>query len=379
MARNLLPSPNNLFTERLHRLRRLSRGQSCGGTLLTDTHTISYLTGYQGFSPLEREVYLLVDTRHVHLFTDGRYTEALRTAAPHITTIESTATSPFRKNLEAVLRKQKITVLGYEEDNLTAREFKEISRLTKLMPLDLRSLRLIKSPEEVALIRKACRIGEAAIVELFKNIPENTHESELAQTLEILIKKQNADISFPTIVAFGKNAALPHHLTGDTKLKKRDVVLVDFGVRYQGYSSDTTRTIFVGEPENIQIAAYEATFLAQKAAISYIKGCLANQKPVSGQEADNKARQVILTAGFPTIPHALGHGIGLAVHEAPALSPRSQDILTEGMVFSIEPGIYLPGKFGIRIEDLFAIQNGKLIQLTSPISKHIGSQSTLEK
>ena len=187
---------------------------------------------------------------------------------------------------------------------------------------------------------------------------------------------QGAQVAFPSIVAFGENAAIPHHMTGDTRLNKIDVVLIDFGARWKGYNSDCTRTHFVGKVPKKWKKIYETVKASQQAAIDYIskqyqtehqvtkQTSRSNKKAIELSDVDKVARNYITTRGYPTIPHSLGHGIGLEVHESPSLSPQSKDILQDGMVFSIEPGIYLPGEMGVRIEDLATIQNGKLLLLT---------------
>lgn len=207
-------------------------------------------------------------------------------------------------------------------------------------------------------------------------------EKEVARKMELYAKEKDADMSFPTIVAFGPHAAIPHHHTSDQRLKDHDCILLDFGVRYQEYCSDMTRTIFLGEPTDEQKNVYETVLAAQQKSVEYISKALASchseqseesRDPSANRPLDNRphaaiadrvARKYIESQGFASIPHSLGHGIGLEVHEAPSLSPSSEDTLVDGMVFSIEPGIYLNGKFGVRIEDLFTIQNGKLCQLT---------------
>lgn len=153
--------------------------------------------------------------------------------------------------------------------------------------------------------------------------------------------------------------------------------MFDFGVKYNNYCSDMTRTIFFGKATAEQKKMYEIVLKAQQSAIQqYNNEAMKQSKFVYAKNLDNTARSYIIEHGYPSIPHGLGHGIGLELHEAPRLSPTSQEILFEGMVFSIEPGIYLPDRFGIRIEDLFAIENGKLIQLTKSSQKLIEVEIT---
>lgn len=194
-------------------------------------------------------------------------------------------------------------------------------------------------------------------------------EKEIALEMEMYIRKQGGMLSFPTIVAFRENSAVPHHMTNGKRLKSNDIVLLDFGIEIDNYCSDMTRTIFIGEPTAEQKKVYQTVIEAQEKAVSYLTSNLvprlSNSQILKTSSVDKAARDYIVTRGYPSIPHSLGHGIGIEVHEAPTLSPRSEETFSNGMVFSIEPGIYLPGKFGVRIEDLFAIQNGNLLQLTN--------------
>ncbi|HSA83841.1 MAG TPA: M24 family metallopeptidase, partial [Patescibacteria group bacterium] len=255
--------------------------------------------------------------------------------------------------------------------------------------LSLASLRITKTPEEIAKIKKACEIGDKAFSYILEQIKPEMTELQIAALLEIFIKTHGAEISFPSIVAFEENAAIPHHKTGNKKLKINNLILIDFGVKYNNYCSDMTRTIFFGKPKNEQKQAYETVLKAQQNAIQYYTREIKRTKNVTASQLDKVAREHIISQGYPSIPHSLGHGIGLQVHEAPRLSPTSKETLAEGMVFSIEPGIYLPALpvrqaggrqvspgFGIRIEDLFAIQNNKLIQLTKSQQKLLEVDTT---
>ncbi|MBI2334310.1 M24 family metallopeptidase, partial [Candidatus Daviesbacteria bacterium] len=162
--------------------------------------------------------------------------------------------------------------------------------------------------------------------------------------------------------AFGKNSSIPHHQTGDKRLTINDkLILLDFGVKLNGYCSDMTRTIFFGKPSEKQRKIYETVLEAQKIAIRFIN----SGKKIKAKDVDKVAREYIKSMGFPDIPHSLGHGVGLEVHEHPYLSSKSKEELKEGMVFSIEPGIYIPDFGGVRIEDLFVLENRNLRQLTT--------------
>ncbi|MCR4305907.1 MAG: M24 family metallopeptidase, partial [Candidatus Daviesbacteria bacterium] len=185
------------------------------------------------------------------------------------------------------------------------------------------------------------------------------------------IRTKGAVISFPTIAAFGKNSSIPHHQTGNTKLgpesssgREGQVILLDFGVKFENYCSDMTRTIFFGKPTGKQKDIYNEVLESQQKAVDYIKGLIKTGQEIRSAGVDKVARDYILSKGYPSIPHSLGHGIGLEVHEHLSLSPKSKESLKEGMVFSIEPGIYLTDFGGVRIEDLFVYEEKGLRQLT---------------
>jgi Xaa-Pro aminopeptidase len=185
----------------------------------------------------------------------------------------------------------------------------------------------------------------------------------------MFIKQHHAELSFNTIVAFAENGAYIHHKTGDKKLTANSPILIDFGVRFSNYCSDMSRTFFFGKATNEQKDAYQTVLASQEKAIEFIQKKLDKKEAINLSDVDLIARDYMIKKNYDSLPHALGHGIGLEVHESPRLSPASDDIINEGMVFSIEPGIYRLNKFGIRIEDIFAIEENKLVQLTNSSRK----------
>lgn len=339
---------------------------------ISSVSNIVYLTGYDGFSREEREAYLLITKRKRYLFTDGRYSEAVRRDIPDFVLVETTSLSPFLQNVEKIITKLKLTDIGIEIDDLRVSEYKSLSPLFhKKRAVTLSKLREKKDEQEVSKIKKACLIGDKTYEYMLKRIQPEQTEKQIAAEMEYVMKRQNAESSFRTIVATGRNAAIPHHMTSEKKIQKNQFLLFDFGVRCNYYCSDMTRTVVIGKASEEQKKIYQTVLNAQQTAIDYIQEQLFLKKPVSAEKADTVAREYILSAGYPTIPHSLGHGIGIDVHELPRLSPHAKSILTEGMVFSIEPGIYIPELGGVRIEDLFTIQNNKLIQLTKAPKKEL--------
>ena len=334
--------------------------ENLDAVLVSSVSNIEYLTGYGNFSKDEREAYIFLGKNFEYIITDGRYSEAIKKAVPHLKLFER----GYQKGAEHLFKKYKKTIknLGIEEDNLTASEHKILKKHFKnLKHFNAASIRSIKNNEEIAKIKKAVNLGDRTFDYILKKIKQGISEKELAYEIESFVKKNGAELSFPPIVAFGKNSAIPHHQTGDVKLENGQMILLDFGAKINGYCSDMTRTIFFGKATQKYKKIYNIVLETQKKAIRFIN----SGKKIKAKEVDGMAREYIKSQGYPDIPHSLGHGIGLEVHEHPSLSPKSKDILKEGMVFSIEPGIYIPGFGGVRIEDLFVLEKGDLKQITN--------------
>ena len=226
----------------------------------------------------------------------------------------------------------------------------------------------IKSTEELKAIEKACKIAEKSFNQVLKSLKEGVTEKEIAAELEYLFEKNGAsDKSFDSIIAFGPNAAVPHHESGKTRLRKNMPVLMDFGCIYQGYCSDMTRTVWFGDtPDEKFLQAYNAVYDAHMNAFNTI------QAGMTGAEADATAREVLVERGYDQyLTHSLGHGIGVNIHEYPWLAPNRDCLLVDGMVFSNEPGVYFDGKFGIRIEDTSYLKDGRVHTLMADDKKLI--------
>lgn len=337
--------------------------------LISSVPLVTYFTNYPNFSIEEREAFLIITPKKNFILTDARYTQAIQKKVKNFDLVEVSSINPTKKILQELSTKLKIKSLGIEEDNITFTEYKLLKQLFKsLKGVNLHKIREIKSSQEIKKIQKSCSIGDEAFKYILKKIHAGQTEQEVSYLLEDYIKKLGGKSSFDFIVAFGANSSIPHHLTGKDVLKKRSgqFIKLDFGVRYDNYCSDMTRTIFYGHPNKRQLKIYNTVKLAQQKAIEYINLKLKEKNEIiKASDVDKVARDVIIAERFPTIPHSLGHGIGIEVHELPYLSPSSKNVLSAGMVFSIEPGIYLPKFGGVRIEDLFTIKNNKLIQLTS--------------
>jgi Xaa-Pro aminopeptidase len=351
------------MTSQIHQ--RLLKQHNLSALIISTPSHVAYVTNYHGFSDVEREAYVLITKNESYLFTDARYSEATTRSVRHFTTINKSKDVTFSVFVSEILKNEKNKRIGFEADNLTVAEFILLKK-TKLdlISISLRDMRVSKTESEIKLMKKAASIAKKSYEIVIARVKPGMTEKGVVSILENEIRDKGAAPSFPTIVAFGKNASVPHHLAGETKLKENDLILIDFGARYENYCSDCTRTTFIGKPSSEQEKVYETVKQAKLKAVVYLKTKITHHKSVKASDVDKVARDFIVSSGYPTIPHSLGHGIGLEVHEAPSLSPQSKDILTDGMVFSIEPGVYLQGKFGVRIEDLFLIQNHQLVKLT---------------
>ena len=215
--------------------------------------------------------------------------------------------------------------------------------------------------DEIDILKEAIKISDEAMNTIAPTIRAGISEREVALQLENKMRELGAEgPSFDTIVGSGPNAALPHHRAGDRIIQKGESIVIDMGAKYQGYCSDLTRTFCVGKPDETFRKVYDTVFTAQQTAISLV------QQEMTGTDCDDIARKVIEEAGFgDKFGHSLGHGVGLDVHEYPRVSPNSPDVLINNMVFTIEPGIYIPGWGGVRIEDIITLQNNKAEVLSS--------------
>lgn len=348
-----------VLNDRLKNLQQEIKSQKLDAVLISRVANIIYLTDYSGFSTDEREAFLLITPKDQYIFTDGRYSEAVRKLIPNFVLIEINSKNRFENLLKKLISELGIGGLGIEENDLKVSEYKSIKKTAKkVKDFKFHQHRSIKSETEINLIEKACIMGDKAFEFIQTKIKAGISEKDLRFFLDNFIREQGFEPSFNTIVAFGINSAVPHHQTGEAKLKNDDFILLDFGVKFKGYCSDMTRTLTFGKASEKQKKIYKTVKQAQEKAVNFFKA------GIKAKVLDKVARDYILGQGFDSIPHSLGHGIGIEVHEHPYLSPNSKEVLTEGMVFSIEPGIYIPEFGGVRIEDLFVLEKDGIRQLT---------------
>ena len=358
------------------RLSKLIKPQRLDALLISSVPNIIYLTNFFGFSKDERQAFLLITKNKQYILTDGRYSEAVKNNVKDFKLIQISPSLSFEKALRKLCKKHDVKRLGFEGHNLSFLEHQKLSKhFNKMHDLSISDLRSVKESNEILAIEKACELGDKTFDYILKKIKFGVSEKEIAFEIELFIEKQGADISFPPIVAFGKNSSIPHHQTSDQRLTSKDkFVLLDFGVKLNNYCSDMTRTVFFGKPTTEQKKMYQTVLESQKKTINYLKSLILNHKSIMAKDVDKIARDHIISKGYKTIPHSVGHGIGLEVHESPRLSPKSKDILKHGMVFSIEPGIYIPASpdggqggpnfGGVRIEDLVVLEKSGIKILT---------------
>lgn len=319
---------------------------------------VSYLTGFRGSSG-----FVIITKNNSYFITDSRYEEEAKKE------IEKEFEILIHRGLTQTLKKARfmryIKRIGFEKEWMPYGVYKNFEKELnkKLVPCEdiIRKIRVYKNEDEIEKIIKAQRINEKIFEEIINIIePDKTKEIDLAAEIEYKIKKSGCEVAFPPIVASGSNSALPHAKPSKKIIKNNKPLKIDMGVKYNGFCSDMTRTIWIGKkPEDEFIKIYQIVLDAQNKAIESIK------IGMEAKEVDGIARKYIEDKGYGKFfGHGLGHGIGVEVHELPVLSYLSKDKIEEGMVFTIEPGIYLPGKFGVRIEDLVYIKDGKKFIIT---------------
>lgn len=346
-------------TEKLRiylRLKKLSSGLDAGGrqaALVTSETNIFYLTDFAN-----SEGTLFVTRDKAYFLVDFRYGEA---AGRSVSNCEVVVYDRLYETLIDIARRHGITELLTETTSLTFKQFQGYCKifsecgctLSKDDTLDrmLTNLRIVKSSDEIRKIQQAQRITEEAFTELLNSVKVGAAERDLALELEFLMRKKGASgVSFDLITIAGKNTSMPHGVPGDYKIHSGDFVTFDIGAIYCGYHSDMTRTVAVGEVSDKQREVYDIVLKAQLAGLAAVK------PGVKASDVDKTARDIIKASGFGEFfRHSTGHGVGLDIHEQPFVSPRSDTLLSEGMIITVEPGIYLPDRFGVRIEDMVAV------------------------
>lgn len=337
-------------------------GEKADGLLLTSRFARHYGAEFD-----IAEGIAIVSKAGCRYFTDSRYIESAQNGIQGFEVIMVGAGRDYSTLINEAIEEFSITRLGFEESYLTVAEFRlfEEKLKARLVPFgrEINALRECKEDYELQRMRRAQEITDAAFAEICTHIREGMTEKELtAELIYCLLKNGGEGLSFDPIVVSGPNTSLPHGVPGERKLQKGDFITMDFGVLYQGYCSDMTRTVALGYATEEMEKVYNTVLQAQKAGIA------ATRPGALGKEIDAAARKVIADAGYGEyFGHGYGHCLGMEVHESPNCSPRGEKTMEVGMVSSAEPGIYLPGKFGVRIEDVVVFTpNGCEILTKSP-------------
>lgn len=333
---------------RIRKAVRVLKEEKVDGLLIIDMVTIRYLSGFTG-----SEASVIITPEAFFLLVDFRYITQARREAPlfHVSKISKRAADTAKLICRLGIKK-----MGFDAKNIAYADYKELEEsLTKtaLVPVQesLLKMRMRKERDEIAIIRKGIDIAARGFNQTKDQIKDGRTERDVALALELALRKAGAEkMSFDTIVASGKRSALPHGIASDKEIRTGELVTIDFGIQYHGYCTDETCTVATGAPTQKQKRVYGIVKEAHDRAIARIR------PGISSQEVDRAARAHIERKGFGKyFGHGTGHGVGLAVHEEPRLSPVTSEVLEEGMIVTVEPGVYIPNWGGVRIEDMILV------------------------
>lgn len=336
-------------------INRILKDMDLDALLVTDPYNMRYLSGFCG-----GEGVLYISPDNQILITDSRYTEVAKQESG-FTVMECNREHRTTDILKAVIQREGVRRLGYEDETMRCKAFREYQE--KLDPIGtwtplgmaLTRLRQVKTEEELQCLRQAEAIGDTAFDRILKMIRPGMTELDIQAELEYQMMKCGASgTSFDTIVASGLHSSMPHAIPTDKKVEHGDFITMDFGCRYKGYCSDMTRTIVLGKANEKQKEIYQLVLKANQVTESFL------HPGMICREVDKIARDMITDGGYGEyFGHGLGHSVGLEIHESPACNTRDATVLVPNMIMTIEPGIYLPGFGGVRIEDMVVItENG---------------------
>ena len=346
---------------RIEKLRARLPEKQLDAFFVSSPENRAYYSGFRGSAG-----YLWITQDDAMLATDFRYTEQAGVQAPDYRVVRITGSLDW---LRAAVSSSGVRRIGFEDGSLTVSQFNSLNDAFKALEPrpELIStgsmasqIRAVKDADELVLIQRAIDIADQAMEEVGSRLRPGLTEREVAWMLEVAMRERGADaLSFETIVGSGSNGARAHHHPTDKRLELGEGVVIDMGALYEGYCSDITRTFVLGKASADFRKVYDIVLAAQETAEATATAGM------TGAEIDGLSRAIIAEAGYgETFGHSLGHGIGIAVHELPGVGPNSQGLVEDGMVFSVEPGIYLTGWGGVRIEDLVVMENGRPRVLT---------------
>ncbi len=341
---------DKIIKKRINAIKLRLKKKKIDCLIVTRPANVTFTTGFSG-----GDSWAVIAPRRLYLLTDSRYAEQAQKECPSCRIIERSA--PIAQAAAKLIKRLKSAHSVAVEKSASLAVFGELKKnlKTRLKTVDniIEAVRSSKDESEIAAIKKAAQIAAKALKETLPIIKQGITENELAGRLDLQIRRLGAINSFETIVAFGPNASRPHHQTGDKKLKKNDTILIDFGARYKNYCSDLTRCFVTGRPGAFYKKVYDAVEQAQAAAIKMVRAGAEIKK------VDAAARQVITKHDLPVYGHGTGHGLGLEVHEEPVVAAKGKGKLKAGQIITIEPGVYMPGKLGVRIEnDVLVTETG---------------------
>lgn len=353
-----------IYVKRLQNIRNKMKIKNTDAVLITKRENYMYMSGFTGSSAV-----LFITEGRAVLLTDFRYVEQASKQAPEYEVIQYTGS--YINELNNLLKKEAVKKLSFEDGHLTFAEYGEYLeklKVSEFLPLGraVEELRRVKDESEIAQIEKAVSIADDVFTHILSFIKPGVAEVELAAEMEYFMKCHGAEgPSFETIVASGKRASMPHGVASEKRLEAGDVITMDYGAQYNGYCSDITRTVFLGKPDSELERIYKIVFEAQ------LKGVEAVKRDLTGREVDSIVRTMIAEAGFgDNFGHGLGHGVGLEIHEEPTLSMRGNIELKNGMVVTVEPGIYVTGLGGVRIEDMVVVK-GEIPHILTTATKEM--------
>jgi Xaa-Pro aminopeptidase len=343
------------MSDRVGKLRGLLRERELPAMLVTDMENIRYLSGFTGSNAA-----VVVTGSEARFITDSRYTVQAGKECPGFTIRTCASSAGMADTVAEQLQEMGLTRLGFEADHLTVAAFEKWrEKLPEIewLPAEgvVEALRMVKDAEELKRIREAAALADRTFEHILPYLKPGASERDIAIEIEYFMKRAGAEKeAFDTIVASGARSAMPHGRASEKLLEAGDFVTMDFGARLHGYHSDLTRTVVIGKATERQREIYETVREAQETGLKAIRA------GVTGKDADAAARAVIEAKGFgENFGHGLGHGLGRTVHDGGSLSPRSETTLAAGMVMTVEPGIYLDGWGGVRIEDdVVVTENG---------------------
>ena len=329
-------------TKRIRAIRSELDKKTIDCLIVTKPANVTYTTGFLG-----EDSWVVIIKSRAYLVTDSRFTEQAAKECPSCAIIERT--EPLAEAVAKIIQKNKSIKTIAVESSTSVAEFKKLKKAlrARIKTTDgiIENIRSVKDDGEISAIKTAGSIATKALAQTIQFIKPGITESELAGMLELQFRKLGSTNGFDTIVAFGPSASIAHHQPDSRKLKKNDTILIDFGAEYKGYRCDITRCFIVGKPTDLYRKAYDVVEKAQAAAIKAIKA------GVKLQQLDSIPREVIRESGLPVYGHGSGHGFGIEIHETPFLKPEAKGVLKASQVITIEPGIYMPGKLGVRVED----------------------------